>query len=286
MRARGRARRPAGESNDADDAAKLSRSEGKWVTGASTVGEMYLAYYDQQDRKGESGFGGWKKNRQCIGYWNKSLPKLYEKRGEGEYIRFPGAWDHPTFSGVRQLCLTILSGYHCFDTDRKGEAARPLRERIVWLLYGETKMEVVDNQGYSIDTDDMVYTATAIDGAASDVDIDLKAGGPIDCPTSRALILHGDSQKPYPRFRRNGHWGLLHELLLNTLVTQYDTPRIMLTGEARIDLANPLIAYTDAAQPADRRFILTAASMDCRAGTADCTFREIAPDSYTPVETE
>lgn len=263
---------------------------GEWVAGGDTPGDMWLAYYDPTDRKSKSGWGGWKKNRQCIGYWRNDLPALYEKRGEGEYIRIPDIDQY----GPGRLRLTVYAGIDWFDFNREGEGSasgilntRCLADRIRWALYGEMKMEIVHANGTAIDIDDIIYTATAIAGAASDVEVTLDAGTAVDAPTARAVFLHhyGDRTKKVTTFMRAGRSGSAAQLLLNTLCSQYDQPHLILKGEmdAAIALASEPRTWSEA-DSGDRRFVPTAVNLDAATGTAQATLREISPDSYHPNE--
>lgn len=263
-------------------------SSAGWSSGAATPGDMWLAYYDVTNRKSASGWGGWKKNRQCIGYWRGDLPALYEKQGEGEFIAWPSA-----MTAAGRLRFTIYSGIHWFDYARLGQSSgeKDLLSRINWVLYGAPKMEIVRADGSAIPTEDIIYTATAIAGAASDVKVTLKAGSVTEAPTARAVIStcainRTDISPVGPSTFARTRTARIEELLLDTLVSQYDQPHTVLSGEASL---NPLIAaephaWIDNAQPSGRLFIPTAACVNAIAGTADITFREISPDQYTPVE--
>lgn len=269
--------------------------DGRWVAGPANPGDMWLAYYDPGDRKSASGWGGWKKNRQCIGYYRDDLPTLTEKRGEGEFVPFPLATDKYSSGTLR---LTVYSGADWMDYKRQGEAYisgtvmdidHSLSRRVRWMLYGTAEMEIVKGDGTKINTDDIIYTATAIDGAASDVDITIEAGSAVDAPTARSVIsIKADSStalKPISRIFRRSRTATVEELLLDTLVSQYDQPHTILTGQANLApcIASEPHSWQDRAQPSDKHFIPTAATVDAAAGTAEITFREISPDIYSPV---
>jgi hypothetical protein len=218
-----------------------SRDQGLagWQSGAASPGDMWLAYYDTGNRKSASGWGGWKTNRQCIGYFRDELPAIYDKQGEGEFVPWP-----PGTSTAGRLRLTVFSGIHWFDYNRRGQSSgeKDLLSRINWVLYGAPAIEVVRVDGSSIPTDDVIYTATAIEGAASPVDVSLQAGSAVKAPTARAVIstcsASGGNLRPIDRatFRR-ARTAPLEELLLDTLVSQYDTPRVTLSGEANLSPA-------------------------------------------------
>ncbi|MCM1518970.1 MAG: hypothetical protein NC117_10040 [Pseudoflavonifractor sp.] len=265
-----------------------SRDQGLagWQSGAASPGDMWLAYYDTGNRKSASGWGGWKTNRQCIGYFRDELPAIYDKQGEGEFIPWPtGA------STAGRLRLTVYSGIHWFDYNRRGQSSgeKDLLSRINWVLYGAPAIEVVRVDGSAIPTDDVVYTATAIKGAASDVDLSIQAGSAAKAPTARAVIstcsASGGNLRPVDcsTFARS-RTASLEELLLDTLVSQYDTPRVLLSGEANLSpvLASEPHSWQDAGQPSARHFVPTSVAVDAAAGVADYTFREISPDIYTP----
>lgn len=265
---------------------------GAWRPGAASPGDMWLAYYDTGNRKSASGWGGFKTNRQTIGYWRDTLPAIFTKRGDGEYVPYP------SLSGMvcnGRLRLTVYAGVDWWDYGRAGQsAAKDLDSRWMWCLYGAPSIEVVRDDGTEIATEDVIYTATAIEGAASDIDIDLTSGSSVEAPTARAVILtRVENSSGQTALRQAGadtfgrvRSGRVEELLLDTLVSQYDSPHVMLTGEA--DLA-PMImgaptGWRDAAQDSDRVFIPTALAADARLGTAQTTYRQISPDSYTPSE--
>ncbi len=258
-------------------------SFGSWAAGAASLGDMWLAYYDAANRKSASGFGGWKKNRQCIGYWRDSLPAIYEKRGEGEYVPFP------TIGGNGRLRLTVYGGVDWFDYGRQGEASgHSLADIVRWCLYGAPEMEIVRGDGSDIPTDDIIYTGIAIEGAASDIDVSLKAGSAVEAPTARAVMLVADNSGGLTPARGTfyrSRAGIIEELLLDTLISQYDSPHLALRGEMSADVAlSPVPRTWSEGDAPGKRFLPTSVRLDAIAGTADATMREISPDSYTPIE--
>lgn len=60
-----------------------------WVSGAGTAGKAWLMYYDPDNRKDSSGFGGWQTNRQSIGDYTGDLPRSLTIKESGEYVDNP-----------------------------------------------------------------------------------------------------------------------------------------------------------------------------------------------------
>lgn len=270
---------------------------GEWVAGPATPGDMWLAYYDPANRKSASGLCGWKTNRQAIGYWRGDLPAIYDKRGEGEFVPSANLY-HFGVSGY--LRLRIFAGLYWYDYGRKGEAdprnplipdsGVKLGDIIRWALYGEAEMEIVRVDGTEIETDDVIYTATAIPGAASDIEVDLQAGSAVKAPTARAVIsmtrTDAPGLHPVKQLCRHSQIATPEQLLLDNLITAYDTPRPEVSGEIGIDIfVTPPYArpYTYAVEGLEgRSFLPDAVSIDAVAGTAVATLREIVEAQYTP----
>lgn len=262
--------------------------DGNWFAGPDLGGSLWLAYYDPSDRKDSSGFGGWKKNRQSIGRWKNNLPPLFTKRGEGEFVSLKSL---ENFGSAGSFRLTVYNHILWFDDDGHGEGigdgSHRLDEIVRWCLFGQTTMEIVRADGSAIDTDDIIYTATAIEGAASDKEVGLEAGSVVKTPTARAVISIGDGASLRPvgpgSFIRTRAAGV-EELLLDTLVSQYDEPHVILSGHADLSpvLLDDFCAWSERSQPEGCRFIPTSVTVYAGDGTAEYAFREISPDQYSP----
>lgn len=235
---------------------------------ADMWGEMWLAYYDPQDRKTKSGLGGWQTNRQSIGYYRDALPTAYDKRGTGEYIPLP-----PETCTLR---LTIGRGIHSFDYKRDRSWQPELYDEICWLAWRNPSIEVTRWDGGPVDTDDIIYTAQAMDGAAGALDIATRVGSSVfdSAACSRGHMLYTGS---------NNGARSLEPYYIQTLFSCYGNRRTILSGTCG-DTDTAAGIYTDPAQPTGTKFLITSAAINLRAGTMDATFTQLHPiDTWTPV---
>lgn len=244
---------------------------GKWVAGAGEWGDMFLAYYDYDDRKSKSGFGGWVTNKRMLGYCRDALPKSWKTAEEGDYI------DVPPAEGF--LELQIGSGVHQFDYKRK---VKDIYSRARWLLYKDPKITIVENNGKAVQFDDVEDSAWINQAAKEDLEIDTiigTLGKNRSCPVARGLIFNSD-YSIHGLFARAGIEDRLERLLIGTVYSQYAQRHNVLSGTVRILPDKKVL--TDAST--DGKYIMLSEVQDLMQDTSEIKMAEFVADCYDGIE--
>lgn len=258
------------EVKDLDDY-QHTTSSCKWVSGAGEWGCMYLCYYDWNDRKSSTGFGGWKKNKQIIGYFRNGLPKKWQKMGDGEFIDLP-----PYFSGY--LELQIGRGIYQFDYKRE---EKDIYSKARWLMYKNPEITLVNSNGTEISFHDVEDSAWVNRGAKEELSIDTILGtlGNTCSPSARGLIL--DSQyRACSTFSRAGVDDRLERLLIGTVYSQYASRHNKLTGTVRI--LPEMKILTEASSSG--KYILLSEVQDLMQDSSEIVMVELSEDNYEGIE--
>lgn len=248
---------------------KLHTPDG-WKPGEAKWGDAWLSYYDTNDRKHKTGFGGWAKNRQTICEYNKELPTRMTRLGEGEYI------DLPPSAG--RLRVAVGSGVYQYDDDKRA-VRLDLYFFLRWVAYKDLKVTLVKASGLDVETDDVVYRGTLNPDADDEIGIKTICG---TCrrpmPTARGQYLD-TSGAAITKLTRGGVTDHPERLLIGTLCSQYAGRMTVLEGEARIDCGG-MKTYTDANQPQGTRFMVKGESQNLIMDTSDVTLVEVREDEY------
>lgn len=194
-----------------------------WVAGPSAWGDCFLAYYDKGDRRGSSGFGGWKKNRTMIGYHQGELPSSFDHGGEGQIIPMPpdSGW----------LVMEVGTGVHQFDYNRRVEPIYPM---VKWVLYKSPEITVIKNNGIEFSPEDIEIKAWINKAAKEELSISTAVGTmPKPIPSARGLILD-QYRRPTMKFSRQGVTDTIERLLVGTAYSHYATKHNILSGTAKI----------------------------------------------------
>lgn len=245
----------------------------KWVSGAGNWGCMFLCYYDWDNRKSATGFGGWKKNKPIIGYYRDGLPKKWKAMGEGEFIDLP-----PYMGGF--LELHIGKGIYQFDYKRE---EKDIYSRARWLMYQSPKITLVNGNGTDISLDDIEDTAWINRGAKEELTIDTVVGtlGKTWSPSARGLVMNA-SYQAYQTFSRAGVEDRLERLLIGTVYSQYATRHNTLSGTVR--LLPDMKVHTDASTSG--KYILLSEVQDLMQDSSEITMAELSEDNYEGLEYE
>ncbi len=243
-----------------------------WVKGDGEWGDCWLAYYDIDNRKSKTGFGGWQTNRQCIGYYRDELPRLYQKWGTGEFIELPPV------SG--RITIEVGRGIHQFDYNRETKDIYSLAR---WLMYRNPKIELVKANGNDIDREDIVFSGWIDRDAEDELSLNTICGTDAKAnPTARGCYIRSSTGEQIVKLVRNNIEDRPERLLIGTLYSQYSERRVLLSGEARFDGYGPVI-WTDRNQ-GDRVFMEKSASVDVIQDTMDVEIVEFVADEYVAIE--
>lgn len=247
-----------------------ARTQGAWKTGAGVAGDAFLTYYDASNRKSASGLGGWKGNKQSIGWYSGKLPAAWEKMDEALYIPLPPA--------AGDLELVIYSGLHQFDNDDKKE--KDIWSRTRWVLYKTPRIALAKSNGRDIDAEDIEDSAWLDPLAKEEYSIETVVGTMLSAmPTARGQLLDAAGQ-PVSRFTRAGVSDRLERLLIGTVYSQYHIRRTVLSGTARLTPGFGLLS--DRSQPG--LFLTTAEIQNCREATSEITLTEVVADDFQGIE--
>lgn len=248
---------------------------GTWQAGEGRWGDAFLAYYDIDDRKSNTGLGGWQTNKQCIGYCRYDLPTIFHKRGSGEFIKLPysGGW----------LDLQVGSGLLTYDYESKSswQTKTDIYWRIRWLLYRGLKIELVDTSYQSIQPQDVEINAWLNRDAKEELKIDTVVGT-LDSPSPTALgqIFLTSDKSVKNMFWRAGVTDRLEKLFIGTVYTNYATRHTVLSGT--VNVLHSFGIYTDRNEPG--LFMLLGETQDLKNGTSEIKIVQFESDNYEGIE--
>lgn len=257
---------------------KHTGTNSRWVSGAGEWGDMYLAYYNKDNRKNASGFGGWQTNKMMCGYYRDGLPKKWKAMEDGEYI------DLPPTSGF--LELQIGSGVHQFDYKRE---TKDIYSRARWLMYKNPIVRLVNKNGTTIDVEDVEDKAWVNISAKEELEIDTIIGTLRTRyrPSARGLIMRGSA--PIDEFCRprdsNGNKlpaQRLERLLIGTVYSQYASRHNTLSGTVRV--LPDMRVLTDASTSG--KYIMLSEVQDLMQDTSEILMSEFVADCYDGIEYE
>ena len=253
------------------DGYKHTAANSKWVSGAGKWGCMWLCYYDWDNRKSKTGFGGWSKNKPIIGYYRGGLPKKWKAMGDGEFI------DLPPYNGGF-LELHIGRGIYQFDYKRE---EKDIYSRARWLMYQTPTITLVNSHGTDISLDDIEDTAWINKAAKEELTIDTILGtlGKTWSPSARGLVMDS-TYKAYQTFYRAGVEDRLERLLIGTVYSQYGSRHNTLSGTVR--LLPDLKIHTDASSSG--KYILLSEVQNLLQDSSEITMAELSADNYEGIE--
>lgn len=242
-----------------------------WVPGDGKWGCMYLCYYDWDNRKSKSGFGGWSKNKPIIGYYRDGLPKKWKTMGDGEFIDLP-----PYVGGF--LELHVGSGIYQFDYKRE---EKDIYSCARWLMYKTPTITLVNSNGTDISLSDIEDTAWINKAAKEDLTIDTIFGtlGKTWSPSARGLIMYS-TFKAYQTFCRAGVEDRLERLLIGTIYSQYGSRHNILSGTVR--LLSDLRILSDANSLG--KYILLSEVQNLMQDSSKIKMAELSAENYEGIE--
>lgn len=249
-----------------------SRSDnGNWVAGEASWGDAWLCWYDETDRKKQSGLNGFVTNKRCIGVTTRELPKSFTHNNEGQRIPLPQAdgW----------LELEFGTGIVIYDNNR--DVKQVNYDNCHWVLYKDPKIELIDNYGNSIDKEDIEIKAWLNRSAKEELSIDTIFGTTKkDITMAKGFIMDNSSGAILEQYSRNGKTGTLEQLLIGTMYTHYASRHARLSGT--ILATTGFNTYTD--QATSELFALMGERQDVMQGCSEIELCEISKDSYDAIE--
>lgn len=243
-----------------------------WVSGAGTAGKAWLMYYDPDNRKDSSGFGGWQTNRQSIGDYTGDLPRSLTIKESGEYV------DNPAyhFSCPGYLELTILAGVFTFSGGSDREVVN-IHPKVRWLAYKAPEITIVDKYGKEVESKDYEDQAHLDPDAKEELNLDLICGSR-GLPNAKGRMYY--KGEVLQSAVRGGVSDSPQRLLIGTVYSQYAVGCTVLSGTS-LPLMN-LKPVSDAATPG--KFIMRSEVYDVRAAESTIEIVELKEENYTAVE--
>lgn len=247
---------------------------GSWKEGNPGWGECWLVYYQWSDRDKNSPCSGWMTNRQCIGIYTL-VPEYWQKRGDGEFLPMPPV------SGTLHVEIGCGVGIFSYDRsvrdilDKNNEDFEVPR----WLMYRSVKVEITDGFGRGKEVEDLAQSVAISSKARSPLSIDTicgSVGGTL--PTARGVLrLDG---VPLTTLTRGSLTDTPERLLIAAIASQYDCRHTVLSGETGTSSVDPAAVFTEAAQPAERRFAMLSCRYQVREACASSKFIELSDQKY------
>lgn len=249
------------------------KDTGKWVSGDASWGQAYLCYYDFDDRKSKTGFGGWKTNKQMIGYYRGDLPVQWKTIADGQYIELPPVGGY--------LVLEIGGGIHQFDYERE---VKNIYKFCRWVMYKNPSITLCKKnytEAASEDVEDMAWLNVS---AKEELKIDTVVGTITQnhgVPNAKGQIFKSDNSI-VSEFRRAGFAGRAERLLIGSIYSQYAVRHNVLSGTTI--LLPGFGVYSDAAT--EGKFILLSETQNCIEDTSEIQMSELSADNYEGIEYE
>lgn len=262
-----------------DKIGHLGYTTGEWKQGAAKWGEMWLEWYDPEDRAEKSGVGGWKGNRHCIGLSKKGIFKSFGEMDDGEYIPYPeqgGYLEVSLYIGIWPYDYGETTFGNTAQADKKG-----MYDKLRWMLYKAPKVDIVRKNitKSAEEMEDIEYSSYINVEAKEDLELDAVCGtAATPSPTSKAIFLNHQNGEQVTEVKRAGRQTQAEELLLGTLYSQFAERKTKLSGTAKINDGDPML-YEDTMQ-AGKRMIVLGDVQDVQSDTSELIMVELRPDEY------
>lgn len=255
-------------------AAGYEAYKGRWIDG--DTGKMFLAWYDESDRKEKSGLNGWATNKQNIGRWLGDISKNITLNIDGEKMETPPQ--------IGEMQFTVYGGMiyrmGILGTDEFAVAEGSLR----WMLYKDLKIEVSSNSGGQIDTKDIVISAWLNKAAEEEFKIETYIGtSQTQTPMARGAILKSGDYTPIKYFLRGNITDSVEKLLIGTIYSNYAARRNTLTGTIKMIPENTVLSDNSTV---NSRYVLLSETENLMQATAEIKMAEFANDDYEGIEYE
>ncbi len=245
---------------------------GAWASGEGRWGDMWLAYYDSSNVIDSTGIGGWVANKPMISpRYMGATPKRWSKLGDGEFI------DAPPAAGWLELQLGV--GAQAFGVFALGAATYNLSSKLMWAMYKEPSIEIVDYNGKSMTDSDIEYSGILNAAAQEDLPLDTVCGSAAGrMPTARGVYVRKSTGETIVEMKRGGVTDRPEQLLIGTMYSQYADRHTVLTGEA--DLDNMTLCPLSEANQEGKIFMTTGEVQHLFVDATELTISELRPDEY------
>lgn len=241
---------------------------------------MTLMYYNEGDRRSDTGFGGWQTNKQHITYSGKDLPKEITFSIEGEKISLPpvaGALEVAVYAG-------IIVGDNVDSDIATDDRAEDVVNIARWLLYKDLKVTVANRNGKDFDPEDIVVSAWINKAAEEELSVDTYVGSITNrLPLAKGAIMAQGDYRPIAKFKRAGVTDYIERLLAGTIYSNYAGRMSTLTGTIRLIPGEEILSDNSAV---NSRYLILSEVQNVAEATSEVKMAEITADEYESMEYE
>lgn len=251
-----------------------NKNKGRWVLGDS--GNLFLSYYNESDRKSDTGFGGWQTNKQSIGYWAESIPRSISLNITGEDIPMPPK------SGV--IKLLVYSGVSVVDNGAASAGNIQLHTETRWMLYRNLRISISSYTGGEVKAEDIIYSAWLNKNAKDDIPIDTYIGTSEKYSSmARGAIIRSGDYSTIDAFSRAEITDKIEKLLIGTIYSNYASRHNTLSGTIKLIPQNVVLSDKSSV---NSRYIALSLTENLGQATSDVKMAEFEKDSYEGIEYE
>lgn len=235
----------------------------------------WLCFYSNSNRTNQTGFGGWQKNKRCIGHYSGNLPSIYSLSSDGEYL--------PALPISGYIEFRIFSGVWRRDNNNRNPYPAGVYDMSRWLLYKDPKVEVVKSNGRDIDEEDVTVTAWINRQAKETLDISTIVGTSSKIvPSGRGYVLRSGDLEVLRTFYRGGVADSLERLLAGTVYSQYASRKHILSGT--VEVIPTFGVLTDRAEPG--QYVLLSEVQHLLRGESEIRMAQFSEDNFEGIEYE
>lgn len=246
--------------------------KGRWVAGAGTYGQMYLAYYNPDNTDDPLIEKDWVTNRIASPANSEINGTLYRVRDDGEYVSLPPVAGRLRLTVGSGIFVTKYALYSSFAAMFYGPYG--FAQALFWQLYRNPKITMVkaDRREDGVD-DETVYERDMISLYADNLSETVKAG----CwrkgvaPSARGLFFDAYGNV-WEKFIKNGSTRTLEEHRLRCIEDQTFYAQPVISGTVELDVQ--FCAKREWSTPGV--FLVTALRQDLHQDIEELTMARIA----------
>ena len=246
--------------------------KGRWVAGAGTYGQMYLAYYNPDNNDDPLIEKDWVTNRIASPANSEINGTLYRVRDDGEYVSLPPVAGRLRLTVGSGIFVTKYALYSSFAAMFYGPYG--FAQALFWQLYRNPKITMVkaDRREDGVD-DETVYERDMISLYADNLSETVKAG----CwrkgvaPSARGLFFDAYGNV-WEKFVKNGSTRTLEMHRLRCIEDQTFYAQPVISGKVELDVQ--FCAKREWSTPGV--FLVTALRQDLHQDTEELTMARIA----------
>lgn len=244
-------------------------NKGRWVAGAGSYGQMFLAYYLDTDEDPLIN-KGWVTNRIASHSKRDIKGTIYIRREDGEYVSMP-----PVAGRIR---FTVSNGVYEQDgvlhTVSFAEYKEMIKNWVRWQLYKNPKITLVKaNQRDDVvnkDSIDVIENPEPMGDSLSET-LKVCTWGKGVAPSARGLLFNSQGYV-IQKFHKNISTEMLNRIRLHSLEDQLYFTQPKITGTAELDIS--FCAKTDASTSGV--FLVVGLRQDLQEGTEEVVMERIA----------